>query len=283
MKKILISFLSILSIFLLVLGGSPTVAYSALCNVDMLEADGTGQQFINPDYALCSVHAYNIGLGQNPTDAANQELMREVIRLKATIIAQQMKKQYDFLDVTIKRFETQLQKAVLVSRLEAAGGASSDRTGGGGGQSGSSLQGVNQNCGGSGLAALDCLLSNNREMLNILSRGSVNTQMRDQMMRDYRVYSGINNGLGGYRIQDLQFTKERPSGASTGCEAILNTRTNNLSTSQARECLQFMQTDINNVIRAETRVDNQARAGGMSFQPVYNQRNQQQNQPESDD
>ncbi len=87
--------------------------------------DETTSQAINPKLALCSIHIYNTGdKNKNPDNQSEKETMNNVIALKTTLIAQQMKKQYDFLDVTVKRFQTQLQKAVLVAQNEAAGASS---------------------------------------------------------------------------------------------------------------------------------------------------------------
>lgn len=80
---------------------------------------------INPALALCSVHAYNIGHITNPQNSADKQLMNEVVALKTTVMTQQMKKQFDYLEVTIRRFKTQLEKAILMAKLEAAGATSS--------------------------------------------------------------------------------------------------------------------------------------------------------------
>lgn len=91
--------------------------------------DDDNCRFFNPAYALCSVHSYNIGAildgkPANPTDAEQISEMNEIIAMKATVIAQQMKQQYDFLNATIKRFKTQLEKAVLTSKMEILTGTS---------------------------------------------------------------------------------------------------------------------------------------------------------------
>lgn len=82
--------------------------------------------FITPELALCSTHAYNIGLVQNPTSAADKQIMRDVVALKSTVISQQLKKQYDYLDATLSRLKTQLEREILTSKLEAAGASSSN-------------------------------------------------------------------------------------------------------------------------------------------------------------
>lgn len=90
-----------------------------------------GYEYFSPAFALCSVHAYNIGDKTNPTSAARTAEMNDVIALKSTVIAQQLKEQYDILNTMIKRFKTQLEKAVLTSKIEVLTGNSSSSTGGG--------------------------------------------------------------------------------------------------------------------------------------------------------
>jgi hypothetical protein len=88
--------------------------------------EDTDNDYINPNIALCTTHVYNIGNEKNPTNEADRKKMNDVIAYKTTIMTQQMKKQYDFLDVTLKRFKTQLEKAILTAKLEAAGAASEE-------------------------------------------------------------------------------------------------------------------------------------------------------------
>lgn len=82
---------------------------------------------IAAEFALCSTHAYNIGQTKNP-DAAGRKLMNDVIGLKTTFITQQMYRQYDQMESMLKRFKTQLEKAVLTANLKAAGAKSSTET-----------------------------------------------------------------------------------------------------------------------------------------------------------
>ena len=53
--------------------------------------------FITPELALCSTHAYNIGWVTNPDNEANKQVMRDVVALKSTVMMQQMYKQYQYL------------------------------------------------------------------------------------------------------------------------------------------------------------------------------------------
>ena len=80
---------------------------------------------IAPEFALCSTHVYNIGLTENP-DSAGRALMQEVIGKKTTVITQQMYKQYQQMESMLRRFKTQLEKAVLKNKFEMAGAKDED-------------------------------------------------------------------------------------------------------------------------------------------------------------
>ncbi|MCL2369285.1 MAG: hypothetical protein FWC83_01260 [Alphaproteobacteria bacterium] len=99
------------------------IAGAVQCDLDALDDHVL---VIHPAFALCSVHAYNIGLGVNPgargQGPRDRELMLETISLKTTVITQQMFRQFELLDSTVRRFETQLNRSMMATRLEAAGG-----------------------------------------------------------------------------------------------------------------------------------------------------------------
>ena len=84
--------------------------------------------YFSPALALCSVHAYNVGDAQNPTDTARASEIEDVIGMKTTVMVQQLKQQYDELNAVIKRFKTQLEKAVLTSKIEVITGTTSSST-----------------------------------------------------------------------------------------------------------------------------------------------------------
>lgn len=136
---------------------------------------------INPELALCSTHVYNIGKTTNPSSEADKQLIRDVVALKTTIITQQMEKQYDFLEATIKRLKTQLQKAVLTTNLEAAGASSGSSSGG--------IAGIAEN-GVSG--AENCRTGYTSDVMNCLSRNLD------------RTLSAINNSDIGAAKQQIQ-------------------------------------------------------------------------------
>jgi hypothetical protein len=64
---------------------------------------------------------YNIGESQNSKDSDTRATMKEMVALKTTVISQQMYKQYEYLNATLRRLKTQLEKATLTTALETAG------------------------------------------------------------------------------------------------------------------------------------------------------------------
>lgn len=131
--------------------------------------DETNCRYFSPAFVLCSVHSHNIGRVDsddkpaNPTDAEQIADMNEVIAAKSTVIAQQLKKQYDALNAVIKRFKTQLEKAVLTSKMEMITGNISSSSGGGSSSYNSA--------GNTGLAgAEDCGLSGRADIYECVRR-----------------------------------------------------------------------------------------------------------------
>ena len=84
--------------------------------------------------------AYKIAQREYEDSLVNDDV-REMLGLKTTVISQQMYKQYEYINATLRRLKTQLQKAVLTSTLEAAGAKSED----GSGSSAKSLLGGGKN------------------------------------------------------------------------------------------------------------------------------------------
>ena len=85
--------------------------------------------YIVPSLALCTTHVYNVGQIANPS-YESRTLMQDVIALKTTVIAQQMYKQYEYLEAMVRRLKTQLEKATLTASLQAAGATSDSSSGG---------------------------------------------------------------------------------------------------------------------------------------------------------
>lgn len=84
--------------------------------------------YVDPVFALCDTHAWNAGYENNDaiTKSEDREKMNEIIALKTTVIAQQMYKQYATLEQMIKQLKVMLEKEVLKTSVQVAGGTSSD-------------------------------------------------------------------------------------------------------------------------------------------------------------
>lgn len=124
MKRKILNVVSILTLVGMIGFVAPVRAASNGC-------DNDANDFINPVIALCSTHVYNIGHSTNPTTAATRQDMDMVVALKTTIITQQMYRQYENLEAIVKRLKTQLEKAVLTSKLQMVAGTNATSTTGG--------------------------------------------------------------------------------------------------------------------------------------------------------
>lgn len=92
-----------------------------------VKAGSSDASHINPVYAICDAHKYNSGkTGKGELRSDDIEEMKEIIGLKTTVISQQMYKQYEYLNATLRRLKTQLEKATLTAKLETAGAKSED-------------------------------------------------------------------------------------------------------------------------------------------------------------
>lgn len=143
-----------------------------------------------PYAAMCSVHAYNIGDTVN-YGGSRQEEMDRVVALKANLVTREMKKQYDYLDATVKRFQIQLQKAILISQAEASGAPSGSPGGGTSSSVSSGISGTSDCSGKSRSLMVECLRENYRIMLNAANARNINTAFRNQIISDVRTINGI--------------------------------------------------------------------------------------------
>lgn len=168
------------------------------------DANATTCDYILPQYAMCTTHVYNIGKTENSSVAADKQEMKDVIALKTTIMTQQMKAQYDYLDATMRRLKTQLEKAILTTKLQAAGaGTTSDGgtyTSGNTGDKNIYLAGTN-NCGNmdTTTGVFTCLRRNYDTIYNSSNGGTnITTELRKQLANDISVVvsnSSISTGL----------------------------------------------------------------------------------------
>ncbi len=145
--------------------------------------------YFSPALALCSVHAYNVGDPQNPTDTARASEIEEVIGMKTTVMVQQLKQQYDELNAVIKRFKTQLNKAVLTSKIEVITGTTSSSTNSGSSGSYNSnnnvaIVGASDCSTYSGTTNIaQCLQPNTQLIINAANSGKI-TEARNQLITD---------------------------------------------------------------------------------------------------
>lgn len=135
---------------------------------------------IVPMLALCSTHAYNIGDIKNPSNASDRQLMRDVIALKSTVIMQQMYKQYEYLEATVQRLKTQLEREILTSKLEAAGATSSSSGSSGGAISGNNGVVGAENCMTAGLTedVMNCLSRNLERIASAINGSDIGAAKR---------------------------------------------------------------------------------------------------------
>ena len=100
--------------------------------------------YFAPEYALCTVHAYNIGNKKNPTSSTDIAYMKEVIALKSTLFAQQIKEQYDMVNAIVKRLKTQLEKSVYTTKMDILAGTESVSSSSGGSGTRTAIDGAGE-------------------------------------------------------------------------------------------------------------------------------------------
>ena len=177
---------NIFSVFLMVMFITG-VGYAADSSCEDPEND-----YITAELALCSTHAYNIGLLENPT-GAERELMHDVVAMKTTIITKQLYKQYEQMELMLRRLKTQLEKSLLMATLNVAAGGNGSG-GDDGDSSSSSSSGRNgfsdaQNCNrvdGGMESAKTCLLTNISRIQNALDRDGDRSTARKQLITDLK-------------------------------------------------------------------------------------------------
>lgn len=192
--------------------------------------DDSDCQAFSPAFVLCSVHSHNVGYESgtsdhkpaNPTAAEQVADMNEVIALKATVIAQQLKKQYDALNSVIKRFKTQLEKSVWQSKIEIVTGTSSSDSGGASGSAGAGLAGA-QDCDmvtDMGLV-YDCIIGNLQKV-----QGSNDTKAaRAQLIKDIEVANGLGLCFDGDKSAVCYSDADKTAIKSQGSKDIKNKAT----------------------------------------------------------
>lgn len=93
--------------------------------------------YVHPTFAVCDTHVYNTWKISNNQikGATERQEMNDIIAAKITVISQQMYKQYEYLNATLRRLKTQLSKFVLTAQLQMAGAQSDGSSGNASGSS----------------------------------------------------------------------------------------------------------------------------------------------------
>ena len=180
-----------------------------------MDCENDDNDRINPLIAMCSTHVYNIGEAQNQSDESRKQQMRQVVALKTTFMTQQMYKQYEYMETMIRRFKTQLEKAVLTTKLMAASGSSSSSSSTGGSVSSGSVarnrasniavDGARDcNMESSTLEVFQCVLDNISVALNALDEGK-NSAAKQQLEKDFAI--AVSYGRGQYNKDYLNANK----------------------------------------------------------------------------
>lgn len=154
---------------------------------------------ISAEFALCSTHVYNIGDTENP-DSTQRDLMNDVVAMKSELITQQMYRHYEQMESMLRRFKTQLEKAVLTSNLQAAGASKNSD------DSGSSFKQTNMNifmagikdCNSimDGLERVNCFNENYTTIYNATGGGmsTAKTEAKRQLAKDFGMVCMMNKG-----------------------------------------------------------------------------------------
>jgi hypothetical protein len=152
------------------------------CNVDCYDIS-LDVSYVDPVFALCDTHAWNIQSAENVKDKTTKEQMKEIIGLKTTVMAQQMYKQYSTLETMIKQVKILLEKEVLKSNLKVASGT------GEGNDEEIDSDSTFSSCGNRGddNAVLACLRSNVLQYEPLVKKSNVKNSVMKQMHDDMEV------------------------------------------------------------------------------------------------
>lgn len=172
--------------------------------------DNTYEQdcpYINSTYAICDAHKRNAG------DTSDANEIKEILGLKTTVLSQQLYKQYQYLDATIRRLEIQLKKAMVSVNLDVAAGTDSS--------SSSSKTSNTQfdNCvGKSREETLYCLRSNYSKL-----DAEVNAKrckaVKEQIAKDLNTATAYTKTKDGKKIEDRKCYDKK---TITDCSACLS-------------------------------------------------------------
>ena len=193
--------------------------------------------YINPELALCSVHAYNIGRTNNPnSSSADSQIMRDVVALKTTVMMQQMYKQYSFLEATINRIKTQLKREILTTQAEVAGAPSGSSSGASSSVGGNNGVSGAENCRTAGSTAdvMSCLSRNVDRIATAISNSDIGAARRQ-----------IDTDLETLKLYDnLEKTENDKSMSQPLATAYTKCNSANTNRQKMLECVDYMRVCI---------------------------------------
>ena len=227
--------------------------------------------YFNPAFGLCSTHSHNIGatdsttnLPVNLTKSEEVAQMNDVIALKSTVIAQQLKEQYDALNAIIKRFKTQLEKAVLTSKIEVlTGNAASGNSGGGSSSAtvttgGVVIAGASDCQTYSGSANIgSCLMTNSAIIMNTANNdtGAAKKQLANDLY--------IADMYGLCRVDDEKYCCNQVKiNKTTDTARAITQKVNGLNKNQIISCAQTMRAKISTSLEDKQRQNNRNNQSG---------------------
>ena len=199
---------------------SKTIKKNSKFCVEKLEKTNSQQipddtcPYISGAYAICDTHPFNNGKEGYVSSSAEREEIKQMIAMKITVISQQMYKQYEYLNATLKRLKIQLEKATLTANLEAAGAKSDDSSSGG--LLGSNKNSQYTNCSGKDFdGTLYCL----RQNYALLAEKGEKCKQADkkQLEKD----TAILNGLLTTKITLDNTCDFSTTGSSAKCESCI--------------------------------------------------------------
>ena len=110
--------------------------------------------------------------------------MHEIIAMKTTVISQQMYKQYEYLSATLRRLKTQLEKATLTAKLQAAGAKDDESSSSGLLGGGSSKTSQYRDCSGKNMqGTVDCLRENYSALQSQINNKKCDRYARQELVR----------------------------------------------------------------------------------------------------
>ena len=116
--------------------------------------------------------------------------MHEIIAMKTTVISQQMYKQYEYLSATLRRLKTQLEKATLTAKLQAAGAKDDESSSSGLLGGGSSKTSQYTNCSGKDEEGTLYCLRQNYAALSAVGKKCKKAE-REQLEKDVKLISKL--------------------------------------------------------------------------------------------